>query len=135
MDSGYTLVELLVVLAIAALLVALAVPFSAESLARAELVSDARHVATELRKLEALAVSTNSDVTIMQSKTALMIVDGQPAVSSHIDSTVQIAGPEPISFYPDGTSGGGRLLVSRDGETIAIGVEWLTGRIEIGGAQ
>ena len=36
-----------------------------------------------------------------------------------------------IRFFPDGSSSGGRLVVSHDGHGYQIGVAWLTGRIEL----
>ena len=37
-----------------------------------------------------------------------------------------------VRFYPDGSSTGGRVLISRGGHGYQVGVTWLTGRIAIG---
>ncbi|MTW22378.1 type II secretion system protein GspH [Allochromatium palmeri] len=36
-----------------------------------------------------------------------------------------------IRFFPDGSSTGGRLVLSHDGYGYQVGVAWLTGRIEL----
>jgi len=36
-----------------------------------------------------------------------------------------------IRFYPDGSASGGGVLLSRDGERLAVLVDWLTGTVEV----
>jgi general secretion pathway protein H len=36
-----------------------------------------------------------------------------------------------VRFYPDGSSTGGRIILSRSGSGYQVGVQWLTGRIRM----
>ena len=37
-----------------------------------------------------------------------------------------------IRFFPDGSSTGGRVELTEDGQRAQVGVDWLTGRVSIG---
>jgi general secretion pathway protein H len=40
-----------------------------------------------------------------------------------------------IRFNPDGSSSGGRITIAEGGRRIAIGVDWLTGRVQVANAR
>ena len=60
-QSGFTFIEMLVVLAILALVVALAVPKLGDSTARREIDSTARQLAADLRWMQQLTVNSGSE--------------------------------------------------------------------------
>lgn len=141
LSTGFTLVELLIVMAIAALVAAVALP-SLRSSPAVELKTAAQTVAAALRQTRVDAMS--------QGKTRALIVDTeartlQPeAQDSHrtldndLGITLDTAEKEMLSdtrggirFWPDGSATGGRVTLAKSQLRIRIDVEWLTGRIRI----
>ncbi len=138
----FTLIELLVVLVIMGVLLTLA-PAAFHRLAPGlEMKSAARQVAGLLREARGLAIRDNREMTVIvdtQDKVyrlgigarshelnAALTVSLVTAASERLDET---AGR--IRFFPDGTSTGGRVTLSRDERKFDITVDWLTGLVAI----
>ena len=128
-QSGYTLMEVLVVLAIMGLIAAFAVPTAARTIDNVTLQSDARTVVVKLRQLENAAIETQQVVTVSGSD-ALTVSTGD-TLSASGSSDVRLVGTNEISFYPDGTSSGGSIAVERGSQTIVVEVAWLSGDIAV----
>lgn len=140
---GFTLIELLLVLALAGLMIGLVPPLIAAAFPGVQLKAAARSAAAGLRLAREEAIRGGHDVAF------LMDVDGRRyqvegdgrivSLPSGLDlklegarSEVRDDGVGGVRFYPDGSSTGGRVIVSRKGHGYQVGVTWLTGRIAVG---
>ena len=140
--AGFTLLEVLVVLAIAALLLAVTPPLISAALPGVELKSSARRVAAGLRLAREEAIRSGSDTTFtLDLEERTFKIDGghrEGALPEGLMLKLEAAEKEMLSehagmvrFYPDGSSTGGRIILSRDGSGYQVGVQWLTGRIRM----
>lgn len=138
---GFTLLELLIALAIAALLFVFVVPVGSRQRDHAELTNAARAVAAGLRLTRLAAVNAG--------RTAVFAVDVdhalyQPAgsASTAVPRGVQLAlltartethgdAVGDIRFFPDGSSTGGGVALSRGGDRFEVLVNWLTGGVSV----
>lgn len=139
---GFTLVELLVVLALMGLALTVASPLIANALPGTQLRASARDVATGLRYARSLAIASNNDVTfdvdvdgrsftVPQGHRTGSFPDDAEIVLTTARSQLLDAGAGSIRFYPDGTSTGGGVEIARGGRRFVVTVDWLTGRVEI----
>lgn len=139
---GFTLVELLVVLALMGLALTVASPLIANALPGTEMRASARDVATGLRYARSLAISTNTDVTFdVDVETRRFAVSrGRRTGSFPKDAEIILTtarselfgdGAGSIRFFPDGTSTGGGVEIVRENRRFLITVDWLTGRVAI----
>ena len=138
---GFTLVELLVVLAIAALLMT-AVPglFSA-AFPGLELKSAARRTAATLTLARETAIRGGRDVRLLVDIEARRLdLEGYRALQlpERLEIRLDAAARELIDdrrggirFFPDGSSTGGRIVLSSGERGYQVGVNWLTGRIRM----
>jgi len=139
---GFTLIELLVVLAIMTLLLVIAVPQIGTVLPQMELKSGAREVAAALREARSRAIASNSDVVfsldVDQHRYSISGDKKRHSLSTNIDLLLYTAQQErtgrssgSIHFFPDGSSTGGHVLLSKASKSYKVAVDWLTGRVEI----
>lgn len=138
---GFTLVELLVVLAIAALMMTAVPGLYSAAFPGLEMKSAARRTASTLRLARETAIRRGEDtLLIVDLDTHRLILEGYRNLSlpKRLAIKLEAASSEMIDdqrgiirFFPDGSSTGGRILLSHDGHGYQIGVTWLTGRIEL----
>jgi len=138
---GFTLVELLVVMAIAAVaMTALPALFSA-AFPGLEMKSAARRTAAMLKLARESAIRRGDETTVLVDlEQKRLTLAGYRALSlpERLALRLDAANNElieaqrgTIRFFPDGSSTGGRLILSHDGHGYQVGVTWLTGRIEL----
>ena len=141
-EKGFTLIELVVVLAIAALLLAIVLPFGFNRRGHDELASGAREIAGALRLARSRAILTNRPASfLVDVENGFYRPPGAGAAhavptGSHISlSTAQQeqlnAATGAIRFFPDGSSTGGGVGLSLGPERYDILVDWLTGGVSI----
>lgn len=142
LGPGFTLLELLVVLALATLLIALVPPLISAALPGVELKSSARKVAAGLRLAREEAIRNGLDVALtIDLEDHSYQVEGpfrRVALPKGVELSLVVAETEmgndqrgAIRFFPDGGSTGGRIILAHGGSGWQIGAQWLTGRVEI----
>ena len=143
---GYTLIELVVVLAIVAAMAAI-VPFAFSKLqAGAEYRSAARDLISTLRRARSQAETTGRQVIVTIDTEERRYGIGEridrrlpEALSVRLTAAATEAAGEHrgrIRFYPDGSSTGGSVFLLRPtGEGVQVRVDWLLGRISQHPAQ
>jgi general secretion pathway protein H len=139
---GFTLIELIVVLALAGLMFALVPPLFSGGIARAEVKAAARELAAALRFVRSYAVTRQQEsVMTVDAQNRLYRISGRAQVkklSQKIDITMITARSEQRSgkvasmrFYPDGSATGGQIRLRGGGQKYVVDVNWLTGRVAI----
>lgn len=132
--AGYSLLELTVVLAIMALVVAVAMPAVGASLERMTVQSDARTLMLGLRALRARALDRQVDIAVTVSGVdgnVLNASDGTAIVLA-AGTTVAVA-PELRVTWDGRITGAVRL--SRGGARLQITPDRLTGRLSAAGVR
>lgn len=144
--SGFTLLELLVVLVVISLATALVAPAFDRGLDNFRGQQHMRELASTLRNLRREAIETGRVVALTADyETDQLLVNGAQAIPlPHTLSLEAISASLPaelggdgehILFYPDGSSSGGILrLVATNGPR-EIAVNWFTGDIALDSAQ
>ena len=143
--AGFTLIEILVVLAILGLSLALVVGYKPPWSSTLGLRGAAAEVAAGLREARSEAILRNRQVSLdldlarrrfqvgagrvrqlsPELSLALLTVSGE-------QRNAQTGG---IRFNPDGSSTGGRISLGDGRRSIAVGVDWLTGRVSVADAR
>lgn len=149
-DKGFTLLELLVVLAVAVLILSAVPGVVGTVLPGVAFKSWTQQVASECRRLRAAAIASgqetrlqidlNEDVILAQYDTTEGADNVAESLSVPTDVTITIrvaernfegVGIAHIRFFPDGSSSGGRITLSRGDKTAVISVDWLTGLVNV----
>jgi general secretion pathway protein H len=126
--NGFTLIEMIVVLAILGLMLGLVVSHGPVHSQRLDLDATAQEIARSLRLARSRAIAQNRTVTWLPMRGGYSL-DGGPPRTLPADVALTAAGA--IGFAADGSSSGG-LVTLRGGERqIAIALDWLTGRVAI----
>lgn len=141
-DAGYSLIEMLVVLAIVALLVGVAP--AAYNTARPGLQARAAamETASQLRRTRAWAMSHAEDavvrIDIAARRIEAPVPDGTLALPDGVGVFAYVADSERegesiggVRFFHDGGSTGGRLKFTARDTAYQIDVDWLLGRITV----
>ena len=142
-DSGFTLLELIVVLAIGAAIYVVMLSGPIGKASAADLKAAARTLASGLRQAQTAAMATRRDAVLtidVESKEFVTSVDPQPRkLPENLELKLYTAQSEvtserrgSIRFYPDGSSTGGRITVASGERKYLVDVDWLTGRVSIG---
>jgi general secretion pathway protein H len=144
-SAGFTLVELLVVLAMIALLVALARPMYAAAIPGARVRAETLNLATTLRQSRNRAISSGRIVavefdtgqarySIDRDIVALPASTELRAVARGMSPVPAIAAEDPLlrlEFYPDGSSTGASIELYDAAASWQLDVDWLTGRVRV----
>jgi len=139
---GFTLIELVVVLAILGLAYALVPPLFSGARATAELKGATRQLAAGLRQARNYAVVRRTEaVFTLDVETRGFSVSGDARTYSlprQLQLKLVTAEREVINdkiasirFYADGSSNGGRITLGSGERSFDVDVNWLTGRVAI----
>lgn len=101
--TGFTLIEMLVTLAVAGLIAGIAFPRVQSSMTAMEFRMGAGQVTEALRSARAEAIRTGEPVALALQGRAIVIGDGAPIA---LPASVTVTGGQdaPVTFYPDGTA-------------------------------
>ena len=138
-NKGFTLLELLVVVTILALASTLVgVNFGGD---RASLESIGRTLVTDLRYVRSRAMVGNADTALVVDPGDGIYYSRAAAVeralpqSIALELTVDLRDTDArqgrIVFYPDGSSSGGIVRLSRNGRSVEVTTAWLNGYVSV----
>lgn len=143
-DAGFSLFEMLVVLAIASLAALAAAPYIKHLSPEVEMRLEAGRLTAALRAARAHAISRGIDVPFElhpeHREWQIIGITSPRRVPEHVHVAVEAAralGPRGDSvglvFFPDGSSTGGRIVLAHEAQRITIGVSWLDGTATVTG--
>ena len=141
-ERGFTLLEMVCVLAIIALLAAVLLPFIPRQTSRSRLQAYALQAAALLKSDRDAAMSRNISVATLVDAGGRAIRSGASAATIRIPNDVRFDAVLPqtcrrqaalstIRFFSNGTSCGGTIALTRFDAGYEIRVNWLTGRVEV----
>jgi general secretion pathway protein H len=143
--SGFTLIELLVVLAISSLALVLIIGYRPPWSRGLGLQATAAELAAGLRLARSEAIFSNRQVLFDLDTVSHRYRVGSAAVKQlpadlsiellTISGEARKPGEGDIRFNPDGSSTGGRISLVDGRRKVAVGVEWLTGRVSVADAR
>ncbi len=139
--AGFTLIEIIIVLALAGLLLALVPPRLSGVMGTAEARSAARELASALRYARSRAVTAHAEVLLtVDTERHRYRLSGSRwrDLPEDLKLSLTTARSErrsrsvgSIRFYPDGTGTGGQITLATRLRRYVVDVSWLTGRIAI----
>ena len=144
-SPGFTLIEILVVLAVMGLLVGLVVGRGPQRSAALDLRATAGRVAAGLRAARVQAViGGHSTIFLLDLVQHDFRLDNQPVVA--LPPTIALsmrtvagaprgAPPAPKSLAPAGSSSGGSITLATGRRRMRVLVDWLTGRVSVSDAE
>ena len=136
--NGFTLIELMVTLALAGLLLSLVPPLLGKGGDRARLDHDTRLLADGLRLARSRAIAGDREVAVRFDPRANRFGFGaesgerEQRLSHGVAATVESPADQPGSllFYPDGTASGAVIKLANESGSRTLSVDWLTGAVE-----
>jgi len=131
-QSGFTLLEMIVVLVILGLMLTLVITRGPMHSARLDTEAAARELAGTLRLARGRAIAQNQPISVELAPHGYQV----SGLAAHtIPGDVAITGNPEIRFAPDGSSSGGTVVVQSATSRMVIVVNWLTGGVEMAQAQ
>jgi general secretion pathway protein H len=141
-SDGFTLIELIVVLAIIGLVLALIPGFMLRSQPGLDVEVAARALADGLRQTRSQAMLGNREEVFSVEVEQGLFRAGRSQPLKQLDRTIELhlstsaselTGTESgqIRFFPDGSSTGGAIDLVRGDQRSQVTVDWLTGQVEI----
>jgi general secretion pathway protein H len=133
-EQGFTLIELVVVLAIVGMALAIAIPLVARHATGPTLNAASGEIRAVLRQARSTAIAEDRAVVFRGDPAGGYWLDRRhftpPQISGTQPLRVATLGTAQISFFPSGGSSGGRVLVTGGGAERRISVDALTGRAD-----
>ena len=131
-DDGFTLLELLVSLAILALVSAIALPsLSRQPVSKVD--SAAALIKSILVKARERSIALNEDVYVELDFSRRLITGFETSAplptDIYIRSTSEASGADGVArirFFPDGSSSGGSIVISHQNRTVELHINWVT---------
>ena len=141
-EAGFTLLEIVCVLAIIALLVAVILPALPRGTSHARLEAYAIETATLLKQDRYAAIRRRTRVATEISAAARTVRSGVSGRALRLPNDIAVeallakrcddrAAGRSIDFFPSGRSCGGTIALTRLGKGFQVRVNWLTGGVEL----
>ncbi len=139
---GVTLLELLIVMALMAILASVVLPMFGTGVSTTELRSSARQLAAGLRTARSEALAQRRETFLVVDVAGKRFRVDQDPREHRLPAGVELklftaqndlvdANVGAIRFFPDGGSNGGRITVGAGARKFEVDVDWLTGRVAI----
>lgn len=139
---GFTLLELLVVMAIIGIVLAFVPGFMLRGQPGLDVDVAARSIADALRQARSEAVLQNREQLFALDVEERLFRAGTRRAPVQIDKDIEVtfqtarsevtsAAIGQIRFFPDGSATGGRIGLALDGRQAEIVVDWLTGLVSV----
>jgi general secretion pathway protein H len=127
-ERGFTLIEMLVALGIAAVLVGAAFSMLPQRSSTLDVAGAARRMAANLREARSAAIAGNRPVDV-----PFDVADGHGLTLELVttEGLRQGATVGSIRFFPDGGSSGGGIVVSTGRQHARVMVDWLSGSVSV----
>jgi len=137
-DSGFTLLEMLVTLVIFSLSLVVVAPNLGKVTKKQSMNRVATHIAKTLNDTRGAAIRSNSETLFIFDINDKSYRNTQYAAEHELPDNIlvkviaakaEFVDPQTptIRFYPDGSSTGGSITLSRNKSLLHIDVDWLTG--------
>jgi len=141
-SRGVTLLELLIVLALMAIVAGFVVPMFGGPISTSELRASARQLAAGLRLARSEAVSERRETFLVLDVAGKRFKVDREAAEHRLPSRVELKlftaqndlvseNVGSIRFFPDGGSNGGRITVASGERKFEVDIDWLTGHVAI----
>ncbi|MFZ2003912.1 MAG: GspH/FimT family pseudopilin [Stellaceae bacterium] len=140
-EAGFTLLEMIVVVTILALALTLIVGYRPPWSGALGVRGAASELASALRLARSDAIARDGPVSVVLDVTGHHYRIGQGSELSFpptlkvelltLASERDATNAGEIRFNPDGSSTGGRVTIGDGSHTLAVGVDWLNGRVSI----
>ena len=138
-ETGFTLIEMLVVLAILTVTATFAVPLLSSGSEGVRLEMASSELAAALRVTRSAAITGNTQTTLMvdvdrrkfgssvvPERSFAPNIEAKLTFASGVRSAASDGG---FRFFPDGSSSGGDVTLSLQGKQAKLCVDWLTGSV------
>lgn len=138
-EAGYSLLEMLVILAIVSMFMAAMPTLYTVLVPNFQVRQFAYDIADTARSLRTQA-KTNREIHVIQivEGSNSLLVDGEamPGPDAMVlgfdaDFAWNTAYSDRIEFYPNGASSGGTITLEKGGLSIAVKIDWASGRVEV----
>ena len=127
-NGGFTLVEMMIVLAVLGLAAALALPYLAKGTERAALGGAAQELRAALNGARSAAIAADREVIFSGGIDGYRVDGARHGFAAAAGLVVEIKGGSRISFFPSGGASGGRIVLRDATARREIEIEALTGR-------
>ena len=140
--GGFTLLELLVVMAIVTFLLAIVPPLLGNVIDSTRIKSATRHLSSALITARNKAISSQQEVilaidvnshiySLLDKKRKLSLPDNTSFVLTTAKSEQLSPSKGAFRFFADGSSTGGQIKLSHEPFEYFININWLTGKVSI----
>lgn len=144
--AGFTLAEMLVVMAILAVTMALSLPYARRSGDGQQLMAESLRLASALKETRNLAMASGVDQDAVLDLDQRTFTTPAGTKAEPVHDTIKLtaasagslanSGKAAYRFFAEGGSTGGQIILERAGLRKTIAISWLTGAITIeSGAQ
>ncbi len=140
-SRGFTLLELIVVMALVSLIAAIGMPLMLKDTGRASAKVAAYEVAAALRRARGEAIAANAERTLtidvegrrfQVAGSAVESLPAGPTIALYTARSEQLSDTVGrIRFFPDGSTTGGEVSVRSERTKYQVQVDWLTGRVSL----
>lgn len=139
---GFSLIELMVVMAIVAFAVAIVVPNLGHAIGSQQYKNSMREMLLLMRSVREQAQQDSRTTELWLNVEEKTFGKSTDKKSFHLPANTKIAfetfeqglktdSTGVVRFYPDGTSSGGEITTDYDGLAMTLRVSWITGRIQL----